>query len=98
MKQIIICSDQTMYELESSHYTSVKNFKLIRSNADKGWLKPGTTCVHLTDDGNDVKLKIDKKTIKLPYHELCVLFIVLQEYFKVHSDGRIKYKVFKEEK
>ncbi len=99
MKQLIIASDKTMYDLTIEHHGdgSLMEVKLNRSPLYKGWTNPGQECLKLSDNGNDVTVKVGKKSLKMDYGEVNELMIVLKEYFAEQSHSRITYKKFVEE-
>ncbi|MEE9214812.1 MAG: hypothetical protein V3U54_08480 [Thermodesulfobacteriota bacterium] len=100
--QLITTADNSVYDFEAVYRNDgrITEAKLTRSRLDKGWDKPETVAINLTDNDNEVVVKVEgKKPIKFQYHEICELFIVLNEYMKSGSDlERCDYKRFVEEK
>lgn len=100
--QLITTADNSVYDFDAVYRDDghITEAKLKRSQLDKGWTKPESVAIQLTDDENDVIIKVEgKKPIKFQYHEICELFIVLNEYMKSGSNlERCDYKRFVEEK
>ena len=97
-KQLLVTSDNSVYDFEVTHTPDgkIEEATLKRSKCDKGWNNAGTTALKLTDNGNEVIVKLeDKKPIKFQYHELCELFIVLSEYMEADKKNmRTLYERF----
>jgi len=99
MKKILIADDHKIYDLVKFQVegADIETLALSYSPLDKTWNHPGQTCVKLDDDGNGIKMMIDRKAFRLEYHRALELFIALQEYYKGKPEDNVEYRIYKEE-
>lgn len=72
-----------------------KKYELIYSNSsDWSGNIVGNVCAKLKDDGNDIKIKLGDKKIKLSYNELrelkCLLLAENDEHIEIRETNTIK--------
>lgn len=100
-RHLIVTADNAVYDFDTieSADGSISEAELKRSALHHGWTNPGSLAIKLTDNDNEVIIKVEgKKPIKLAYHEACELFVVLNEYMKAGSKlMRCDYEKFVKE-